>query len=387
MHLLMLPFLFIGVFYLVESSYKNNFIDQVRNDALILSSFNEYENEINLQFQQNIIEDYITGGRLHSAQITNSENTVKHSWGEYTPPTEHKEDFFFGEHNDNVFNIIIPRYDSQGNIIGDLFLSYDEQPTNDQISQAYLYGFYLSFIYIFITFILSLILGRQITHPIQQLRDASFDISKGHYEKEMTVKTGIQDIQQLASTLESMRHELVEKSNEMKHQAMHDSLTGLPNRLLLRQHIEASLADNNGELNNMALLMIDLDRFKEINDTLGHLVGDEVLNISANRLQSNLRPGDLATRLGGDEFAIIISQINNETAVSIAQKISSRLQEPIHIENRELQVGASIGIALYPTPDDQFNHILRRADIAMYASKIKRDGEAILYSVELENDN
>jgi diguanylate cyclase (GGDEF)-like protein len=389
MQLVMAPLLFGGVFYLVESNYRNNFVDQVRNDALILASLSEShsegQNENSLHFQQKIIDDAVANGRLSAAQIVDEKNKVLHSWGKNPSLMNRDEDFFFGQHDDTVFNIIVPRYDLEGNVRGELFLSYDEQPTLEQIALAYRYGIYLSFIYIGITFLLTMLLGRQVTNPIQQLREASYDISMGQYEKPLHVKTGIQEIQKLARTLEQMRSELVRKNIEMEYQATHDTLTGLPNRLLLRYRIDQSMPDDDQNQSTMSLLLIDLDRFKEINDTLGHSAGDEVLKIMAERLQSCVRQSDTAARLGGDEFAVILPATDSEKAVKIARHVSECLRESFTVEDHKLQVGASIGVAIYPEHGKSFKDVLHCADLAMYASK--RRGETVLYSKQLDIDN
>lgn len=381
MHLVMVPILFAGVFYLVETNYTNNFVNQVRNDALILASFSESDNKNALQNQRRIIEEAVENGRLYSAKIVDENNKTIQIWGAVESLASHDEDFFFGEHNDKVFNIIIPRYDNEGNIRGELFLSYDEQPTIEQISQAYEYGIYMTIAYISITFSLTILLGLQVTKPIKQLRKASFDILMGEYNKALHVKTGILDIQQLAKTLEYMRYELVKKNNELHHRAMHDSLTGLPNRLLLRHRIDDALSTIDPEKDSLALLLIDLDHFKEINDTLGHQTGDEVLKIAANRLQSCVRQSDTAARLGGDEFAVILTDINTQNAVDVAQKIADKMSEGFTINNNnKLKVGASIGVAMYPLHGDTFEDIIHKADLAMYVSKLKRECRATLYS-------
>ncbi len=380
----MVPLLFGGVLYLVESNYKNHFVNQVRNDALILASFSESQNEHTLLYQQKIIEDAVESGRLLTAQIADENGKLLNSWGETELIENYEEDFFFAEHNDTVFNIIVPRYDSEGNTQGELFLSYDEQLTRDQISQTYIYGIYLSLAYISITFTLTILLGRQVTKPIQQLRKASFDISMGQYDRALNVKTGIQDIQQLARTLEHMRHELVMKNRELQYHAMHDHLTGLPNRLLLRHRIDQALSENSQNQKTMAILLIDLDHFKEINDTLGHKVGDEVLKISAERLQAGVRQSDTVARLGGDEFAIILPNIDRENAIKVSQKLAKVLKENFTIDSNEFQVGASIGVALHPEHGKSFEEVLHCADSAMYASKRKRQSGATLYDKQLD---
>jgi len=385
MHLLMIPLLFAGVFYLVESNYRNNFVNQVRNDALILASFSDHTNKYALQYQKKIIEDAIAGGRLLAARIVDENNQVLSTWGDDLPLKKHVEDFFFGEHDDTVFNIIVPRYNTDYILRGELILSYDEKPTQEQISQAYHYGAYLTIAYIGITFTLTILLGRQVTSPIRQLQKDSNEISKGHYDTPLHVNTPIQDIKQLAETLEYMRHELVEKNSALHYQTMHDHLTGLPNRPLLHQRIAVAISEKRQNEKGVALLLIDLDRFKEINDTLGHQTGDEVLKAAALRLRSCVRESDTAARLGGDEFAVLLPQVTRDKAMEIAQIISAQLQQPSNINDTTLQVGASIGVALYPEHATKITGLLHYADIAMYASKHKRQGGVTLYSKSLES--
>ena len=155
-------------------------------------------------------------------------------------------------------------------------------------------------------------------------------------------------------------------------QAMHDSLTGLPNRslLMLRGRRHADLA-RDGE--QIALLLLDLDHFKEINDTLGHHVGDELLRLVAARLGTVVREGDTVARLGGDEFAVLCPGL---TDTAVAQDLSRRLIEalatPFGLEQISLHVGASIGIALLPEHADGIEQLVQRADIAMYVAKQDR---------------
>jgi diguanylate cyclase (GGDEF)-like protein/PAS domain S-box-containing protein len=152
--------------------------------------------------------------------------------------------------------------------------------------------------------------------------------------------------------------------------ANHDSLTGLPNRALCKDRLQQVIAQARRVGGSVGLLFIDLDRFKEINDTLGHAVGDQVLMDFSWRLVHAVRDTDTAARLGGDEFVVIAPGLANEDDIRVvAQKIIDSLAVPFVIDGRDLYVGASVGVAVYPTHGDSADELLRQADTAMYAAK------------------
>jgi diguanylate cyclase (GGDEF)-like protein len=157
---------------------------------------------------------------------------------------------------------------------------------------------------------------------------------------------------------------------ENQHQALHDGLTGLPNRTLLRDRTGQAIRQADRELVPAALLLTDLDRFKEINDTLGHHYGDQLLMQVGERLRAALREVDTVARLGGDEFAVLLPKIASaEDAVLVARKFQAALEEPFTLDDLTLDVEASIGLALYPDHGNDPDELLQRADIAMYAAK------------------
>jgi diguanylate cyclase (GGDEF)-like protein len=156
----------------------------------------------------------------------------------------------------------------------------------------------------------------------------------------------------------------------IKHQALSDALTGLPNRTLLRDRTNQAIRQADRELVPTALLLIDLDRFKEVNDTLGHHYGDQLLIQVGQRLQATLRDVDTVARLGGDEFAVLLPRITTgEGAVAVARKLQAALQKPFTLDGLNLDVEASIGLALYPDHGGDPDELLQHADIAMYAAK------------------
>jgi diguanylate cyclase (GGDEF)-like protein/PAS domain S-box-containing protein len=166
---------------------------------------------------------------------------------------------------------------------------------------------------------------------------------------------------------------------KIEHIALHDSLTGLPNRLLLQDRAEQALSRARRQSECCALVLLDLDRFKQINDTLGHSVGDEVLKIVAQRLTRTVRESDTVARMGGDEFALVLPDVrNSEQATEVARKVLAALADELAIEGHRLHVTASIGVALYPAHGTGQETLLRHADAAMYDAKARgRDAVSV----------
>jgi diguanylate cyclase (GGDEF)-like protein/PAS domain S-box-containing protein len=169
---------------------------------------------------------------------------------------------------------------------------------------------------------------------------------------------------------------------ELEHMALHDSLTGLPNRSLLNDRIEQTINAAKRSDEAMAVLLLDLDRFKEVNDTLGHLVGDRLLTMVGPRLRQPLRDSDTVARLGGDEFAILLpGPTDIPAACGIAERIVEAFREPFLMDDMSLEVGISIGVALYPEHGEAADQLLQHADAAMYAAKRKGFG-FVVYNAE-----
>ena len=156
----------------------------------------------------------------------------------------------------------------------------------------------------------------------------------------------------------------------MRHMAHHDALTGLPNRALFRDRLTHAMAQADRYHQKLAVLFLDLDRFKAINDTLGHNVGDQLLKIAAERLRSCVRDCDTVARLGGDEFTVIVDDIIEvQDAAVVAQKILDTLSQPFNLHGHEVFISVSVGITLYPNDDESADNLLRNADSAMYRAK------------------
>jgi diguanylate cyclase (GGDEF)-like protein len=170
----------------------------------------------------------------------------------------------------------------------------------------------------------------------------------------------------VAGASKALRHQA--EVNE--HQALHDSLTDLPNRTLFHDRVRQALASARRDHMPAAVMIMDLDRFKEVNDTLGHASGDELLKQVGLRLSESLRETDTVARLGGDEFGVLLPKVlDAEAAVAAARKLRTTLEEPFTIHGLALQMEASIGIALYPDHGSDVQSLLQRADVAMYVAK------------------
>lgn len=167
---------------------------------------------------------------------------------------------------------------------------------------------------------------------------------------------------------------------KMEYLASHDTLTGLPNRMLFHDRLKQGIKSAERKKTTLALLFIDLDHFKEINDALGHEVGDTVLKEVASRLQGLLRKEDTVSRLGGDEFTVILQEISEvEDTKYLAKKILKALEAPIVIDEKSLFVSSSIGISIYPNDSLESDNLLKCADMAMYKAKSEGRNNYQLY--------
>ena len=164
-------------------------------------------------------------------------------------------------------------------------------------------------------------------------------------------------------------------SMQREYQALHDQLTGLPNRALLLRRTGEALADAARTGGKAGFLLLDLDRFKEVNDTLGHPLGDGLLQAVAYRLARSVRPADVVARLGGDEFAVLLPAVRTTKAArEVAARLRAALAEPVRLDGMSFEIEASVGIALYPDDADTVDLMLQRADVAMYLAKEQHTG-------------
>ncbi len=175
-----------------------------------------------------------------------------------------------------------------------------------------------------------------------------------------------------------------ELEEELVHRATHDSLTGLANRILFTDRVEQAVRRVRDPAGAVAVLFLDLDDFKVINDARGHAAGDEVLQAVGGRLRSAIRPGDSAARLGGDEFAILLEEVADpDVAMAVADRVCAAIAEPIQLGSAPVRLSASVGVAWEPVRSSNATDLVRDADVAMYVAKRRGKGRPILYSATL----
>ncbi len=192
-------------------------------------------------------------------------------------------------------------------------------------------------------------------------------------------------LKELLIELEAKNAKLANTNNQLKHTVLHDALTSLPNRSLFHDRLEQAIKLAARNKTQFAVAIMDLNKFKKINDQHGHLTGDHVLKTVANRIQKTLRDSDTIARLGGDEFAFVLPTVAKESPDIVLKKIMSTFKKPIIIgsNTEELNVGASIGIALYPNHGINIDTLIGHADTAMYTAK-RNNSDIHIYS---ENTN
>jgi diguanylate cyclase (GGDEF)-like protein/PAS domain S-box-containing protein len=206
--------------------------------------------------------------------------------------------------------------------------------------------------------------------------------------EENGVPVGVQGTCRDITARKESDKELLRLAELNRHQALHDQLTGLPNRTQLHERIEQCLVDSRTSRTGFALMMIDLDRFKEINDSLGHHSGDDLLREVAGRLESAVRGPDIVARLGGDEFGILLPGLSDGQPAWVrrVEEIKRALEQPVFVQGIPIAVEASIGIAFYPSHGDNVELLLQRADVAMYVAKHENRGHA-MYNAQEDDNN
>lgn len=172
----------------------------------------------------------------------------------------------------------------------------------------------------------------------------------------------------------------------LQHLALYDALTDLPNRTLLNDRLRQAVLTARREQKPLALLLIDLDYFKNVNDSLGHSTGDRLLQQVAQRFRGSFRASDTVGRLGGDEFAVVLPAADGPVAALVSTKLLASLEEPFQVEDHQLTISASIGISLYPAHGEDGETLLRHADVAMYAAKNRRN-TFTLYDLDQDQHN
>jgi diguanylate cyclase (GGDEF)-like protein/PAS domain S-box-containing protein len=482
--------LFGSVLYLITEDYKAQFVNHVRAQSHLLVTL--AGQDVRPEKLDSMFSDILLTGQVVDADyVLGTAQGERLTFSGRPRSGEIREDFFFGEHGDNIYYIAVPLVSADGARDGTLSLGFDETYVNERLAQVYRRGAWLAAAYTTVLVLIAAFLGVYIGRPLKRLRQASRDIAEGQFDRDLSTPSKITEIAALAGDLERMRAELIRRGTEIavsaeRHRAVlehaaeavmtlddegyiesfnaaaerifgytedevvgtplsrffpaaetgrctdpygrplsgtgmsltalrrngeslpvllsisafqygddtlytvvaqdiserivfeerlarlayYDPLTGLPNRRLFHDRLSEALkrADRNERL--VGLLFIDLDRFKNINDTLGHLVGDLLLQAATQRLQEIVRKEDTVARMGGDEFTVVLDGMNHVDAASeVAQKILQRFAAPFHLGEHEVFVSPSIGITIYPFDDSDIDNMIKNADAAMYEAK------------------
>ena len=219
----------------------------------------------------------------------------------------------------------------------------------------------------------SVLIARKITRPIRSLAQAALRIQAGDYASAVPISNH-GEIGAFAATFSHMQEAIASREGEIRRLAYRDPLTDLPNRAQFLEELEQAIAECGRAGQAFSVLLMDLDRFRYVNDTLGHHAGDRVIIEVANRLRTALGEQDVLARLGGDEFAVLLSPQPGLEAASVAGQLLRSMHAPVVVDGQSLDVGVSIGIARYPRHGTDAVTLLRRADVAMYAAKREHKG-------------
>ena len=374
MHIILLPILYINMSNTFSNSAEEQFIGNAREISGLLGDMISVSNMTEDKSRLSSFMDYaLLSGEILFIEIVDQQGNVIRS-KETTSITSEDfiEDVNIGDHGDNVYFMSIPLNISfDGFQQNTLKLGFDETIVIEKMAAVNQRSIAILGIYSVGMLILMGFFTRVITKPLRTLRDWSRDVAKGETDYEINVDTKIKEVNSLSHDLEKMRKSLVELAERMHYKAMHDELTGLPNRTLNDDRLDQAVTRAARENTSFAVLLLDLDRFKDINDTLGHGVGDEVLRIVAARLNTVIRESDTISRIGGDEFCAIIENTERVVAENIALKLANAIEPPFQINGHTLQVGTSIGIAVFPVDGITPELLIQHADVAMYEAKYK----------------
>ena len=229
-----------------------------------------------------------------------------------------------------------------------------------------------------ILFVISLVVSieKLILIPVGMIATALKQEALGKARQELPTLYST-ETKDLIDAFGEMKRQIHLRQSELEYRALHDGLTSLPNRTLLFDHIEHDIFIARRDEAPLALLMLDLDLFKEVNDTFGHAVGDQLLVEVGKRLKSTLRDVDTVARMGGDEFSVILPGVGREDVAAIAKKLIKASQQPYEINSMTLVVAVSIGVAIFPEHGEDGKNLLQHADVAMYVAKQNKLGYSI----------
>jgi diguanylate cyclase (GGDEF)-like protein len=388
-HLILIPVLYKTILYVYKNSSDEQFMLHARETSGLIS-----EQVSAAKFKRDrgqivsLMDSALLGGKIRYLSLVSS-------GGEVLLPTDAMmvtqnqfiEDEILSQHGDDIYFIKIPLSQLAANGQHyELQIGFDESAMNDEYAVIKKRLIIMILIYFATMMALISVVTFYIHKPLKILSAKSRKIASGDVTSRLNVNSNISDIKQLALDLERMRKSLLLMADSMQVQATHDELTGLPNRYLYRDRLDAAISTSQRSGKSFAVLLLDLDRFKEINDTLGHGFGDKVLQLLAQRMLNGIRASDTIARIGGDEFSVILVSVELVLAEAIAKKMIEMITPLIEIDGHSLKVGASVGLAIYPQDGHNAELLMQHADVAMYYAK-HNNLDVASYHPDMDSDN
>ncbi len=258
-------------------------------------------------------------------------------------------------------------------VLGRLQLDLSKERLDNALLRSV--GFRIIVLFCLLTAVLAAIhlAFRRITNPLDRLTQVMAKLAAGDHDTIVPDLERTDEIGAIARAVQVFKSNAIQRQRaeaRMQHMALHDALTGLPNRILLHDRLEQAIAGARRRRSRSALILLDLDWFKDVNDTFGHAAGDQLLKIVAQRLRGGVRANDVVARLGGDEFAIILNDlVDPDDAELVASKLVASLDQPFALNDHEVHTPASVGITIFPNDGETPEQLLQNADVALYRAK------------------
>lgn len=267
----------------------------------------------------------------------------------------------------------------------------DYRVIEDILDKEILNNIIISLFSLLFVSIIGYLLACYIVKPINRILHKVNEVADGNFDARIAIdrhdELGLlsERVNTMSMNLQINTQELVNKNKEIEFHANYDFLTGLPNLRLFSETFQNRIESAAKHDSSIAILFIDLDRFKWINDTYGHSVGDYFLKETSNRITHTLEANELGSRIGGDEFILLLLGYSQETIAEKAEQISTLLSQPLLYEGQEISVTPSIGISLFPENGDSVETLVKHADIAMYRAKEQGRNNYQFYACEMED--
>ncbi|MGD8999943.1 MAG: GGDEF domain-containing protein [Granulosicoccaceae bacterium] len=276
-----------------------------------------------------------------------------------------------------------PEFESLWDMLAELDLSIESASSKEVVLYGNLASQISNILWLFsvIVFLLTVVgylaLQRTVISPLTTLSSAFSEEAAGKRRAHLLPKISVTEMQQLIRAFSHMSEKVHKRTTELQHKAHYDSLTGLPNRLMLENKLLDTLDEAKQSSTTFSIMVIDFDDFKKVNDIYGHHIGDEFLKIISQRFQTIIRKNEMVARLGGDEFGVVLPGSDKDDALHLAEQIISRVCRPCTIGDTDIPVSMSIGISIYPKHGAKWEQLLRHADDAMYQAKRKKENIAV----------